>query len=41
MNCATKQVHMDLGEHLDGVNIDIDGTVKTDLNPYWFPFFED
>ena len=41
MNCATKQVHLDLGEHLEGVNMDIKGTVKQDLNPYWYPFFED
>ena len=26
---------------LDSVKIEINGTVKDNLEPYWFPFFED
>lgn len=41
MNCATRAVSLDLGEHGEGVKLDIEGTVKDNINPYWYPFFED
>lgn len=41
MNCAKNQVHLDLGEHQEGVVMDIHGSTKDNTNPYLFPFFED
>ena len=41
MNASTKELYIDLGEHEENVVIDVVGNTKMDLNPYWYPFFED
>ncbi|MGI6714427.1 MAG: glycosyl hydrolase family 28-related protein [Bacilli bacterium] len=40
-NCATKNVYLDLGEHLEGNDINITGSVKPTVGAILYPFFDD